>query len=141
MKKIRYNSWLARHFLFPSYSTITLAAWVCTRYKGKEEMPQRVRNHECTHARQWCECMLASGVIIWILVLLAGISAWWFALSFGMFYILYVLEWLVKLCFYGTEAYRNISFEREANAGEDDETYLENSGYFEWVKYLKGGAA
>lgn len=96
-----------------------------------------VRNHECTHARQWCECILASGVIIWILVLLAGISAWWFALSFGMFYILYVLEWLVKLCFYGTEAYRNISFEREANAGEDNETYLENSGYFEWIKFIR----
>ena len=125
MKKICYNSWIARHFLFPSYSTITLAAWVCTKFKTKETMPQKVRNHECTHARQWCECMLASGTVIWVLVLLAGISAWWFALSFGMFYILY---------------YRNISFEREANAGKDDETYLENSGYFEWVRYLKGGA-
>lgn len=141
MKKVIYNSKLAHAILWVNYSTITLTAFVFTEYKNEKEMPQRVRNHECTHARQWCECMLASGVIIWILVLLAGISAWWFALSFGMFYILYVLEWLVKLCFYGTEAYRNISFEREANAGEDDETYLENSGYFEWVKYLKGGAA
>lgn len=140
MKKIIYNSWIANHLLFPAYSTITLAAWVCTRYKSKEGMPQRVRNHECTHARQWCECMIASGVVIWILMLAFGISPWWLVLSFGMFYILYVLEWLVKLCFYGTEAYRNISFEREANAGEDDETYLENSGYFEWVRYLKGGA-
>ena len=140
MKKIRYNSWIANNLLFNGYSTITLAAWVCTRYKSKGEMPQRVRNHECTHARQWCECMIASGVVIWILMLVFGISPWWFVLSFGMFYILYVLEWLVKLCFYGTKAYKNISFEREANAGEDDETYLENSGYFEWVKYiLKGG--
>ena len=57
------------------------------------------------------------------------------------FYIWYVIEWLIKLFIYGKQAYRNISFEREANAGEDDETYLENSGYFEWVKYLKGGAA
>ena len=73
-------------------------------------------------------------------MLVFGISPWWLVLSFGMFYILYVLEWLVKLCFYGTKAYKNISFEREANAGEDDETYLENSEYFEWVKYiLKGG--
>ena len=70
MKKIRYNSWIANHLLFKGYRTITIAAWVCTRYRNKSEMPQRVRNHECTHARQWCECMLASGVIIWILVLL-----------------------------------------------------------------------
>lgn len=135
MKKIRYNSWIANNLLFKGYSTITLAAWVCTKW-SKEEMLQTTKNHECTHARQWCECMIASGVIIWVLMLVFGISPWWFVLAFLMLYILYVLEWLVKLCFYGTDAYKNISFEREANAGESDETYLENSGYFEWVKYI-----
>lgn len=136
MKKIRYNSWIARNLLFKGYKTITLAAWVCTKCKSKEEMPQRVRNHECTHARQWTECMLASGVIIWALVLFAGISAWWFCLAFFMFYILYVLEWLIKLPFYGTDAYRYISFEREAYECEYDDNYLENGDYFEWLKYL-----
>lgn len=69
MKKILYNNWIARTFLWGDYDTITLAAWVCTKYKNKEEMPQRIRNHECTHARQWVECMIASGVIIWTLVI------------------------------------------------------------------------
>ena len=109
MKKIRYNSFIAK-LLWSEYNTITLAAWVCTKYKNKEEMPQRIRNHECTHARQWVECMLASGVVIWALVLFAGISALWFASSFLSFYILYVLEWLVKIPFYGKNAYENISF-------------------------------
>lgn len=108
MKKIRYNSFIAK-LLWSEYNTITLAAWVCTKYKNKEEMPQRIRNHECTHARQWVECMLASGVVIWALVLFAGISALWFALSFLSFYILYVLEWLLKIPFYGKNAYENIS--------------------------------
>lgn len=72
MKKIRYNSWIARTFLWENYETITLAAWVCTKCKSKEEMPQSTRNHECTHARQWVECMLASGMIIWALVLFVG---------------------------------------------------------------------
>lgn len=80
MKKIRYNSWIARTFLWENYETITLAAWVCTKCKSKEEMPQSTRNHECTHARQWVECMLASGMIIWALVLFVGYqhggSAW-----------------------------------------------------------------
>lgn len=111
MKKIRYNSFIAK-LLWSGYNTITLAAFVCTKYNNKEEMPQRIRNHECTHARQWVECMLASGVVIWALVLFAGISALWFALSFISFYILYVLEWLVKIPFYGKNAYENISFER-----------------------------
>ena len=52
MKKIIYNSWVARHLLFPGYSTITLAAWVCTKW-SKEEMLQTTKNHECTHVRQW----------------------------------------------------------------------------------------
>lgn len=136
MKKIRYNSWIARNLLFKGYQTITLAAWVCTKCKSKDEMPQWMRNHECTHARQWVECMIASGVLIWALVLFVGISAWWFCLSFLMFYILYLLECLVKLPFYGKQTYRNISFEREAYACQNDNSYLENGDYFEWVKYI-----
>ena len=138
MKKIRYNSWIARRFLWEGYDTITLAAWVCTKCKSKEEMPQSTRNHECTHARQWVECMLASGVIIWALVLFTNISAWWFCLAFGMFYILYVLEYLIKLIRYRdfSKAYENISFEREAYGCEHDNNYLENGDYFEWVKYI-----
>ena len=57
-----------------------------------------------------------------------------------MFYVLYGLEWVIKSLLKWKNAYKDISFEREANAGQNDETYLENSGYFEWVKYLKGGA-
>lgn len=138
MKKIRYNSFIARNFLWKDYNTITLAAWVCTKCMSKEEMPQSTRNHECTHARQWVECMLASGVIIWALVLFANISAWWFVLSFLMFYILYVLEYLIKLILYRnfSKAYENISFEREAYACEHDNNYLENGDYFEWIKYI-----
>ena len=102
MKKILYDNWIARTFLWGDYDTITLAAWVCTKYKNKEEMPQRIRNHECTHARQWVECMIASGVIILALVIFFGISSWWFFLSFLMFYALYVLEYLVKLMFFGS---------------------------------------
>lgn len=135
MKKIRYNSRLAKMLLWGNFNTITLAAWVCTKCKNKEEMPQHIRNHECIHARQWVECMLASGVIIWALVLFADISAWWFSLSFLMFYILYVLEYLIKLIPYGNDAYRNISFEREAYDNQYDSNYLENGDYFMWLHY------
>lgn len=136
MKKIRYNSRLAKMLLWGNFNTITLAAWVCTKCKSKEEMPQHIRNHECIHARQWVECMLASGVIIWALVLFADISAWWFSLSFLMFYILYVLEYLIKLIPYGNDAYRNISFEREAYDNQYDSNYLENGDYFMWLHYF-----
>ena len=78
MKRIRYNSWVANTFLTERFDTITIAAWVCTKCKNKEEMAQHVRNHECTHVRQWIECMITSGAVIWALVLFADISSWWF---------------------------------------------------------------
>lgn len=136
MKKILYNSWISRTFLWGNYNTITLAAWVCTKFKNEGEMPQRIRNHECTHARQWVECMMASGVVIWALVLFFGISAWWFCLSFLMFYVLYVLEFLVKLIFFGKYSYRHISFEQEAYTHQYDDNYLENGDYFGWLQYI-----
>lgn len=136
MKKIFYNSWIARTFLLAKYDTITLAAWVCTKYNSKNDMPQCKRNHECTHARQWIEMFIGSWVFIWAAQVLYNISEWWYLFSFFSFYIWYVVEWLIKLCFYGSKAYRNISFEREAYSNQNNETYLENSGYFEWVKYL-----
>lgn len=136
MKKIRYNSWIARTILFPGFSTITLAAFVCTTYKSKEEMPQRVRNHECVHARQWVEIAFVLGAVIWLLTLLPNISPFWYLLAFLGFYILYVVEYLVRLVINGKEAYKHISFEAEAREAESDETYLENGDYFQWINYL-----
>lgn len=55
------------------------------------------------------------------------------------FYIWYGVEWLIKLFIYHSsiEAYRNISFEREAYSNEDDVIYLEDRKRFAWIKYLK----
>lgn len=57
-------------------------------------------------------------------------------LLFIPFYILYVIEWLVKLLFYGKQAYRNISFEREAYSNEYDLNYLGSRKRFAFVKYI-----
>lgn len=32
MKKVFYESWIAKHLLFSGYSTITLFAWVFTKW-------------------------------------------------------------------------------------------------------------
>lgn len=48
------------------------------------------------------------------------------------FYVLYVLEWLLKLPFYGMKAYENISFEREAYSNESDLSYLEDRKRYNW---------
>ena len=60
-------------------------------------------------------------------------------LLFIPFYIIYVLEWLVRCIQYRNtkEAYYNISFEREAYTHGKDLTYLKNRKPYSWVKFLK----
>lgn len=51
------------------------------------------------------------------------------------FYLWYVTEWLIKLFGKGN-AYKNISFEREAYANQDNLNYLKTRKRYSWVKRL-----
>lgn len=54
------------------------------------------------------------------------------------FYILYLFNYFFNLCFYRNhdQAYRNISFEREAYAHDHDVVYLQRRRWFAWTTYL-----
>jgi len=52
------------------------------------------------------------------------------------FYLWYVIEWLIKIPFKGKKAYSSLSFEREANAFEYDDTYLTIRKPYAWLKYV-----
>lgn len=54
------------------------------------------------------------------------------------FYFWYALEFLIRLMYFKTwyVAYRNISFEREAYAHEDESNYLETRTIFNFRRYL-----
>ena len=146
MKNVFYNSWVAKSALCLSEChTIMLFGFVFSKLK-EEEVTQRVRNHECVHARQWFEVTALSGSILLSIVLIFGISPWWMFLSGGIYYVWYVLEWMCKSVWYAVmmdewtcdmeTPYEAISFEREARFSERDSNYLENSGYFGWLKEL-----
>ena len=51
------------------------------------------------------------------------------------FYILYLLEWLYRLTQKGN-AYKNISFEKEAYDNENDMDYLDKREHFSWIEYI-----
>ena len=51
------------------------------------------------------------------------------------FYVWYVLEWLIRLP--KGNAYRNISFEREAYDNQYDLNYLKSRKRFDFTKYLR----
>lgn len=136
MKKVFYDNWLAKAILMNGFGTITLAAWVLTIH-SKDEINQSVINHECIHAKQWIECAIVTAIIVWLLMAVFNISCWWMLLSLIAFYVLYGLEYLIKRWNNtADEAYEKISFEREARLAERDNSYLENSGYFEWLKLI-----
>lgn len=60
------------------------------------------------------------------------------ALELGVlpFYVLYLLEWLLKLPFYGAKAYKAISFEREAYGNDNDLNYLKNRKRYVWINRI-----
>lgn len=51
------------------------------------------------------------------------------------FYLWYLIEWLIRLFGKGN-AYRKISFEKEAYNNENDETYLTKRKHYNWLKEL-----
>lgn len=72
-------------------------------------------NHERIHLRQQAEL----GVVL--------------------FYVWYILEYLIRRLQYGQhyKAYRNISFEREAFANEENLSYLKSRRWWTFWKYVK----
>lgn len=56
-------------------------------------------------------------------------------MGYIFFYIWYFIEWIVRLFMKGN-AYRNISFEREAYSNEKDMKYLDNRYPHAWVEYV-----
>jgi len=60
-------------------------------------------------------------------------------LLFLPFYILYIIEWLIRLIQYRNrhDAYMNISFEREAYANGHNLNYLPKRKLFSWLHYLR----
>ena len=146
MKNVFYNSLVAKSVLCLSKChTIMLFGFVFSKLK-EEEVTQRVRNHECVHARQWFEVTALSGSVLLAIVLVFGISPWWMLLGGGIYYVWYVLEWVCKSVWYSVmidewtcdmeTPYQSISFEREARLSERDSNYLENGGYFGWLCYI-----
>lgn len=146
MKKVFYDSWVARTVLcLSSCHTIMLFGLVFSKQK-EDVMTQATRNHECVHARQWFEVSVLSGTMILALVLALDLSPWWMLLAGIVYYIWYVMEWTCKAVAYSVlddewdcerrSAYRNVSMEREARFSERDSDYLENSRYFAWLNEL-----
>lgn len=130
MKKI-YNNIIP----LKGYKAITLWPWVFIRKSAMyDDITDR---HEEIHGEQQEE-MLTVGAVAsaWLLAIGCG---WWSFITLPVFLYWYGIEWIVKLCYYRNNitAYKNISFEREAYAHQNDVSYLDNRKLFAWMRFIK----
>jgi len=95
---------------FPGFTAINICGILFVR--KRVILTDRIMNHEKIHTAQIKEL-------------------WYVA-----FYLIYVLEWIIKLLFYGRNSYRNISFEREAYEYDQDTDYLSKRKPFTWIKFI-----
>lgn len=129
MKTTYYNNRLAKLLLFSGYTTIMLFGFILTKLNT---LPPSTLRHENIHRRQYLECTVVS---LPLAMFLYWLVSWWFLLLVPVFYyILYISEWLVRL-FRPGNAYRYISFEREAYWNQNDPGYLGERKWFAWMKY------
>ena len=101
-------------FLFyKNYVGLTLWPFILIK-QGHLKEDIRLINHERIHLRQQIEMLIIP------------------------FYLWYVLEWVFRFIKYrdAKEAYRNLSFEREAYQQESNLEYLTNRPLFRFIKYL-----
>lgn len=99
---------IGRHF-------VGIALWPFIVVKNSYLKEDKVfMNHERIHLRQQIELLVLP------------------------FYLIYLLEYIVRLLQYRNsfEAYRNISFEREAYLREGDLDYLDHRKPWSFLKYL-----
>lgn len=96
------------------FNAITIFKWMFIREEYLGILPWFTENHENIHYAQERE------------------------LTFIPFYILYGIEYLIKLLFTWNfmKAYVSVSFEQEAYFNMYDSNYLENRKHYEWLRYL-----
>lgn len=110
IKFIKNNKFLS-FFLKSSVRAITLAPFGIYFRDKRTVRSKRTMNHEKIHWKQQLELLII------------------------FFYVLYFLEWIFKI-FFTSNAYRNLSFEREAYKFDDDFEYLKNRKHYAWIKYI-----
>lgn len=115
--KIVRNRWIP----FKGFSAINLFGVIFVRKDLPEEYLTNTRwletivRHERIHTSQMVELLVI------------------------LFYLLYIIEWLVRLaiCRNAERAYRSISFEQEAYAHQDDPEYLQRRKPYAFLHYCR----
>lgn len=105
---------VSKYMIPRGYNGLTLFPFIFL--KNKElKFDAILLNHEKIHLRQQLELLIIP------------------------FYLVYVIEFLIRLILYRNWdlAYRNISFEREAYINQSDFQYIKRRSFWSFLKYLR----
>lgn len=108
--KVVYN----RFIPFKGFMALTIWPFVFVRKAYASQFGAVDKNHESIHGEQQKEMLIV------------------------LFFLLYLTEYLVRIFIYRNlhEAYRNVSFEREAYLNAENFKYIENRKHFARTKYI-----
>lgn len=131
MKIIRNN-----YFPFDGWQAMNVFGILFVREYAR--LTDQTLNHERIHTEQIGEIMLLALILAFPLVFF---GLWWLPpiISLASFYFLYGLEFVIKFWKYDRDVkktYRNLSFEREAYANQNNLDYLIYRTYLNWTEYL-----
>ena len=116
-----------KYIPFPGFKAINLFGVLFVKNNAK--IDDVTISHEAIHSKQFIELMILFAVATVFI-------RWWMPLFSPLFfYAWYVIEWLIRL-FKKGNAYKNISFEREAYANEGDASYLNGRYWFNFLRYI-----
>lgn len=120
---------------FSGFMAMTIWPYIFVRNSAAKRYNVVASNHEHIHAEQQKEMLLVGIVLAAIGFIFIGL---WALLFVPVFFWWYGLEYLIRLIAYWStnKAYRNICFEREAYAYENDLDYLRRRKHFAWIAFI-----
>lgn len=132
MKKV-----YCKHIPFKGYLCMTMLWWLVIREEYRNRITPTVERHESVHSYQ----QVTLFIIALILAVIVGVFTplpWWYAVITLLFpYLAYLLSWIIELILPPyNRAYKDICFEGEARALENDEDYKSKLFPFSFLKYI-----
>lgn len=126
-----------KYFPLKKFICITILMFLIIREEHKDKVTDIIERHEKVHSYQQMILFVISLIVLLILSIFTNFKWWYIGVSLLVPFILYVLAWIIEILLppYNT-AYKDICFEREAKALENDEDYKSKLYPLSFIKYI-----
>lgn len=122
---------------FKGYLCMTILWWLIIRTEQKDKTTETVERHETVHSYQQITLFITS-LLVSIILSLTTSYFWWALLATPIFPLLaYIISWIIEIILPPyNRAYKDICFEGEARALENDPNYKKKLFPFSFLKYI-----